>query len=283
MSFREAEDIIKDDSKGASELAIDLADSVLKLPEHELMEYLEKIVKYRYTMTPLINLCNEIFKSLEKDKSFKTKTKDLKNKFLIGRKRAAESMGDHLTKKGHNKVLTFSYSSTVIKGIEVVKEVVVLESRPRKEGRITCKKLVKKGKEIEYWVDAGMCKAMKDVDAVVVGSDSISYEGFLNKLGTRPLAMLSNMMNKDFFVAADTSKILPAKLPLPKKETHPAEEVWKINRSRNIVVNNDYFEITPLKYANFVTERGPENYEKIKKLSEKKKVSKKLMELHPLT
>lgn len=282
MAFRDADDIIRDDSKGASELAIDVVDSVLELDIEDVREYVKKIVKNRYIMTPLINICNEILLCIEKGKDLESKVKHLKNELISNKKKAARETRDLLKNKDQRQVLTLSYSSTVIAALKEVEKVVVLESRPKKEGRKTSKKLAERSKKVQYWIDAGMYKALREVDAVVVGGDTISKEGFLNKIGSRPLSVVSEDMDKEFYVVADNSKLLPSNIPVAKEEIHPSQEVWNLEEDLNVDVRNDYFEFTPLDKAKFITEEGLKEQEEIKKLCKEKEVSNTIMDLHPL-
>ncbi|MBS3782261.1 MAG: hypothetical protein KGY66_02305 [Candidatus Thermoplasmatota archaeon] len=280
MAFRSAEEIVKDDRKGAAKLLRDALESLRKLEKDEIESYLKTLVKKRYSMTPLVNLANQIFLSLEQGEEIDSILEDVEKDLLSRSQEASVEMRKLIKSKDHAEILTLSYSSTVIQTLSTVEKVTVLESRPKKEGKITAKKLSDEEIEVEYWIDAGMCKALERVDCAVVGADTISKKGFLNKIGTRPLAIISESLEKEFYVAADSSKILPSEIPPPKGETHPTEEVW--DNQDDIIVRNDYFEQTQLKRAEFVTENGHIKAEDIRDIAEEKEVSKRLLRIHPL-
>ncbi len=280
MTFRTAEEIINDREKGASELLEDVFEGIQEMERGDIIKFLEKLVKKRYSMTPLVNLSNRIFISIERNEDIEKEIQESRDEFIRYKNEAVRNMKLLLERREKNKILTLSRSSTVIESLSDVEKVVVLESRPLKEGRTTAKKLSEKGIDVDYWVDAGMCKAMEDADCTVIGADTISSEGFLNKLGSRALAMISENLGKKFFVVSDSSKILPERIPTPKKETHPPEEVWDIDS--NIRVKNDYFELTELKKATFITEEGVKNSKEIKKMAKEKKISERLLDIHPL-
>jgi len=280
MTFRSAEEIVKDNRKGASELLEDVIESIQNVKRDEIESYLTTLIIRRYSMTPLVNLANRIFLSIEREKDIDQIVQGLEDEFLSKKENTVAKMKRLLEKKDYTSILTHSYSSTVVQSLSSVEKVKVLESRPKREGRTTARKLSKKGAKIEYWVDMGMCKALENVDCVVVGADTISNDSFLNKIGTRALAIVSDFVEKEFYVVADTSKILPSRIPTPRGESHPPEEVWECDF--DVIVKNDYFELTRLERAEFVTENGQMKSTKIKKIAEKKEVSEKLLNIHPL-
>ncbi len=279
MTFRTAEEIISDREKGASELLEDVFESIRRMEEEDMIKFLEKLVKRRYSITPLVNLSNRIFLSIEKKNDIEKEIDELKQEFYSWKNEAVREMKRLLERKKKDKILTLSRSSTVIRSLSEVEKVVVLESRPLKEGRVTAKRLMEKGVDVDYWIDAGMCKAIEEVDCVVVGADTISIKGFLNKIGSKALAIVSENFGKKFFVVSDSSKILPKGIPTPKMETHHAKEVW--DTQSNISVKNDYFELTELKRATFITEDGIKSSKDIKKIAEGKRVSERLLDIHP--
>lgn len=280
MTSRKSEEIVEDSEKGASELLEDVLESIEDLEEDEVTDYLETLVRERYTMTPLVNLANQIFISIEKECDIEKQIHESKKEFVSRRKKAARKMKRVLETGQYSKVLTLSRSSTVLQILSDAEKAVLLESRPMKESRVTAKKLAEKGVEVEYWVDAGICKALEGADCAVIGADTILKEGFLNKIGSRPLAIVSEKLGKDLYVVADSSKILPEEVPSPEGESHPPQEVW--DSGAEVDVKNDYFELTELKRATFVTEDGIKSSQEIKKIAEEKRVSRRLLEIHPL-
>jgi len=280
MPSRTAEEIISDSEKGASELLEDVFESIRGMEKGNMIKFLETLVKKKYSMTPLVNLSNRIFLSVEQKDDIEIETNELEEKFYSWKNEAAREMKRLLEREKKEKILTLSRSSTVLESLAEVEKVVVLESRPLKEGRVTAKVLNEKGVDVDYWVDAGMCKAIEEIDCAVIGADTISMDGFLNKLGSRALAIVSENFRKDFFIVSDSSKILPRGIPTLEQETHPPKEVWDTGSS--IEVKNDYFELTKLKRATFITEEGIRNSKDIKKIAEGKRVSERLLDIHPL-
>ncbi len=256
MVLRTAEDIICDREKGANQLAQDAVESVLHMPE-DIDGYLEKLVKGRPTMAPLINLANHIYLSMEEGKDVIQEAEEFRKRLVHSRVEAAKNMYGIIKGK---QVLTLSYSSTVKASLERLSRVSILESRPLMEGRKLASELRTSGVDVELWTDAAMKRALQEVDAVVVGADAFTTTHFVNKIGTAPLALCSDELGTPFFVVSDTTKLLPKGVSLTHHEEHPASEVWK-GADGGISVRNPYFESVPLDNVLLVTERGTENVE----------------------
>ncbi len=270
---------INDTEKGAAELTRELADKVSELTQKETKECMETALKARYNMTPVVNLVNEFFLSLEKGEDCRERLKEYSRSIHRNRERTARAVQRIIERKGYPHILTLSYSSTVIEALEKTEKVTVLESSPRKEGRKTGELLFEEGGAVQYWVDAAMYKALEGIDAVVIGADTVTSEGFLNKIGSAPLTLSAEEKGVPVYAAADSSKILPEYLPIPEGEEHPAEEVWSTDI--DIDVHNDYFEFSPWRHAQLVTEDGLQCREKIKQ-QEEKRIAEQVENIHPL-
>ncbi len=278
MGFRSAEEIVKDKEKGASELAVDAAETLKHLEEKEAEEYITKIIKNRGTITPLVNLANEFFLAVEKGRDHQ----DVSNDFVEGIRSAKEDVVENakmiLKDENLSHLATLSYSSTVVETLVHAEEVTVFESRPKREGRKTAEKLPQNIK-INYWVDAGMMKASEDVDAVLVGADTVTSDFFVNKLGTHPLVTCVKECGLPVYVAADTTKYLPDDLTFPIGERHPGEEVWDADTDKiNVEVHNQYFEAVPLTHDHIylISEEGVIDEGTLSNLTEQKEVSSRL-------
>jgi len=282
MRSREASAIVNDTEKGAAELAADAARSVAGLEKDEVQDYLKELLEGRAVMSPLVNLANEIFLAIEEGEDHREAAEDFLDLIDKGGEKASKICADILKDEECRKVLTLSYSSTVVKALKSTDKVIVLESRPAKEGRKTAEILAKSGVKVEYWVDAGMCKALEKVDAVLVGADTVAVDGFLNKLGTRPLSICAEKAGIPFYVVCDSTKILLDAIPAPDGEECPAEEVWStsdIDGRDNIKVMNDYFELTEWDKQKLITEDGA--VKDIERKVKEKEVSKGVLRFYP--
>lgn len=148
--------------------------------------------------------------------------------------------------KNLNKIITLSRSGTVL---EILKlwphknkniRVVVCESRPKFEGRLTAESLAKSGIKTELITDAMMGIFISKVDAAIIGADSILKNGnVINKVGSKSLALLCKQYRKPFFVVSTKSKLSLSNKFKPKQEDQ--EEVFN-RRMINLSVSNFYFE-----------------------------------------
>jgi translation initiation factor 2B subunit (eIF-2B alpha/beta/delta family) len=188
--------------------------------------------------------CKEIFKAVvEEINCYFKKREDIVKS--IGKKAA-----QHI--RNGEKILVHSYSGMVMRGLEEsfrenknVFEVVVTESRPGFEGRLAARRLAEMGIKTTFVVDSAALYALDTCDKVIVGSDLVASEFFINKIGTRALALESKNQDKDFFVICDTSKWVKSwDRPLNTKRYLP-DEVWDY-KNPNCVIENIYFEKTPL-------------------------------------
>ena len=111
---------------------------------------------------------------------------------------------------------------------------------------------------------AGWLMQRGEVDAVVVGADRITSQGFVaNKIGTYPLAVLASHHGIPFYVAAPTSTIdweMKEGWEIPIEERDP-KEVSRCGGSPittpQTSIYNPAFDVTPPQLINaIVTEKG---------------------------
>ncbi len=162
-------------------------------------------------------------------------------------------------------VMTHCHSSLVNSILKKVKKqgkkisVVVSETRPLYQGRLTAKELSKAGIKVKFIVDSAMRSFVNDVDLCLVGADVLTADAFIvNKIGTSMLALAANEARTPFAVASELFKYDPetTKGLLEPIEKRKPSEVWRTN-AKNVEVLNPAFDFTPAKYVNFIiTEKG---------------------------
>ncbi len=159
--------------------------------------------------------------------------------------------------------MTLSISGTVLDVLRAcaatIERVIVLESRPRYEGRETAAALAKRGIAVTLITDAQADIFLPFSQAVVVGADSVLADGgVLNKAGTALLAWAACGHNVPFYVLCETLKISPKHWTgdLSKLEEKEAEEVLE-QPLVGVSVRNFYFDYTPPQLVTgVITERG---------------------------
>jgi len=162
-------------------------------------------------------------------------------------------------------IMTHCHSSTVMKILEKAfsqgKEFSVLctETRPRFQGRITAKELLKAGIPTTMIVDSCARRIMNDVDLVLVGADAVTSEGYvINKIGTSQIALVAKEARTAFASVCETFKFDPDTLKgeFESIELRDKKEVWA-KPPKKLNIYNPAFDATPPHLVDFIiTEIG---------------------------
>jgi translation initiation factor 2B subunit (eIF-2B alpha/beta/delta family) len=159
-------------------------------------------------------------------------------------------------------VLTHSSSNTVAgifrQAARMGKRIqaIATESRPFCEGREMARNLGQQGVPTRVILDAAVARYISDADVVIVGAGRISDDSFINKVGTLGLAMAARNAKVPFYVACESTKLLPASVRtvrevLDLSEQKTAEE-WM-----NVEVVHSFFEEIPNQWiTGIITEEG---------------------------
>ncbi len=270
--------LAQDNVSGAAELARDAADVLALLATQseagDLGSFLgevsatgARIVQAQPSMAPLFNLINSVLFHLDGVESLE----EARRRLEAGARGFAEeltSSGSRIAEEALSllsdgcTVLTHSRSSTVLavlllardRGLEF--EVVCTESRPLYEGRNVAEALSEAGVHTTLVTDASMSHVVPRVDLVMVGADSLSGEGLVNKMGTYGVALAARAHGVSFYALCGTEKLLPEGCPYFEIQARDPEEVWP-GSPQAVEVLNYYFEVTPLEYlSGLVTEKG---------------------------
>ncbi|WP_226481066.1 ribose 1,5-bisphosphate isomerase [Natrinema amylolyticum] len=180
-------------------------------------------------------------------------------------------------------VLTHCHSTDALACIEAAleagKEVeaIVKETRPRKQGHITARRLRERGVPVTLIVDSAARRYLDGADHVLVGADSIAADGsVINKIGTSGLAVNARERGVPVMVAAQTIKLHPDTMTghTVEIELRDEREVLSDEDRATIAggggedgdesteddelrVDNPAFDVTPARYVDaIVTERG---------------------------
>ncbi len=148
------------------------------------------------------------------------------------------------------RVVTISHSSVVARSLidahqsGLNLQVVCLESRPRFEGRTLATYLAEHGLRVEIAVDAAAYDVLSGADLWLVGADSLTEQGVVNKVGTALLAAAAREQGVLGYVLCDRSKLWPAVLGAPPIVAQDTAEVWP-HAPAGVLVHNHYFDLTP--------------------------------------
>ena len=263
------EPIRTDRVSGAAELARRAAVALMEWLEHtasmpdpdwqtELKAFAFALYGAQPAMAPLFNLVNDVLLGLETcdaPELIRLRLRHTVRTFLAH----AERLHDNLAKEAlrflprGSRVLTYSYSSSILAVLREahaqhrISTVFCTESRPMLEGQRLARALASAGVAVEFGVDAAASVLMRRSSVVLVGADSLSYRGLVNKIGTTSLALLSHDAGIPCYAVADRQKWLPAGVsPTDPARREPEEEVWPVPPT-GVTVWNAYFECTPLR------------------------------------
>jgi translation initiation factor 2B subunit (eIF-2B alpha/beta/delta family) len=163
----------------------------------------------------------------------------------------------------HGTLMTHSLSGTVLEVLtacsSTIERVIVLEGRPRYEGRQVAVSLQKAGVATTLITDAQADIFLPRCHVIVVGADSVLANGdILNKAGTALLAWAAQGHGVPLYVLCETLKIATHAWQgdLAQLEEKEAEEVWE-HAAEGIAIRNFYFDHTPAHLVTkLITERG---------------------------
>lgn len=171
-------------------------------------------------------------------------------------------------------LMTDSMSGTVLDALVAcrsqIERVIVLEGRPRYEGRELAQQLVKHGIAVTLITDAQADIFLPRCSAVVVGADTVLANGdVLNKSGTALLAWAARGHKVPFYVLCETLKISPRTWSgdMAQLEEKEAKEVWD-QSIEGIRVRNFYFDRTLARLVTkVITEQGVMGPREIKQVA----------------
>ena len=108
---------------------------------------------------------------------------------------------------------------------------------------------------MELVADGGLFQRLEDVDLVLIGADSISSSGLVNKAGTKGLVITGREMGKPVYSLCGTQKFIPSEYCVHYYARRDPSELYEGTAPLN--VNNFYFDRTALKYlSGVITEEG---------------------------
>lgn len=166
---------------------------------------------------------------------------------------AAEKMARQVDFTG-KRVLLHSNSSTIhilfrhLAFRNLYPSVYQTMSGPVFEGKIQASLLADLGCKVHFINEAAIGRFIHEVDFAVVGADNVFTDGFTNKIGTYPIALVCKEADKPLYVMCDSRKRNPVDYAsrtsaLFEREA-PADELWN-KAPASVKPLNYYFEFTP--------------------------------------
>jgi translation initiation factor 2B subunit (eIF-2B alpha/beta/delta family) len=233
----------------------------------EMFETGWSLIKAQVALAPLINLVNEMMWRLEQHEDL-TGLRHAVSETVVDFKRRLKHHATRVAEASlplipdNSRVVTISNSSTIQRALIYAQragrrfEVLCAESRPGCEGRQTAAILAGHGIPVTLIIDAAAMYMVRTAQTLLIGADLLSNRGLVNKIGTRPLAMIANAANVSVHALCGSEKFLPTGYPFPAQSDWPPEEVWE-HLTPGVKIHNYYFDITPLnEISSIVTEEG---------------------------
>lgn len=169
--------------------------------------------------------------------------------------------------KNGGTYLTHCHSSTVVSMFTKAKKagrkfsVLVTETRPRFQGRITARELLKAGIEDVTMIIDDVAPALiegkqKIIDSVFLGADLLGHEGFINKVGSLGIARMCQGESKPLYCLSVLLKFNPAPFSPELLEDRGGSEIWE-DAPVNLSFYAPAFDYIPYETGvNIVCEKG---------------------------
>ncbi|MFQ5796845.1 MAG: translation initiation factor eIF-2B [Candidatus Bipolaricaulia bacterium] len=279
---------IRDDHRsGATALTHRAAEVFLAWVEEpgdqSLSEMARALVSAKPMMASIFNLANTILLQAEEAESFPEIVAQFTDSLKQTTRRIVDR-GVELIEDG-DVITTVSFSSTVFECLNRTTQfgkdfhVICLESRPRNEGVGLARELGKLGIAVTLIADALGPTEVQGADRAIVGGDTLTPEGLINKAGTYALALAAHTADVPFTVLLGAEKLLPvhnAARLIP--EMDPTELL--VEPAENVTVKNRYFDLTPLGLVSeIVTEQGVLTVREVRKELESIKIHETLQQV----
>lgn len=205
----------------------------------------------------VLHNCIEIIKKKKKISAIDKLIRDLE--------RSSEEIGRHSDKIIRNnwKIMTHCHSGDALAFIKhgwlrhkKKISVIATETEPLEQGIKTAKELAAAKIPVTLITDSAVGFFMKDVDAVIIGTDAIRLSppyGIVNKIGTLNLALAAKKYRKPLYVVGNSLKFDRRKKF--RIEERPTREVYK--RLKGVKIRNPAFDVVDFNLVTkIITEKG---------------------------
>jgi len=218
--------ILHDTTSGSSDIAQRVCQVLKKVPLHDLAKNVEKILEAHASMAAVINAVNRTCLNLERDPV-----------------PTPRDHGDRVIEdfwrenKDRKHWITLSNSHGVRRCLAAAPhklEIKVGISHPDTEGVLTAGHLGKRHR-VTIYEDTKLVGEVQSADAILIGTDLITDDHIVNKIGSLALALGANFFDRPFYVMSSGEKFLTPDLSIFFKV--------KIDRSGNRLIH--YFEPVP--------------------------------------
>ncbi len=272
MEIRGAGKIARSAAEAMKQKALSYSGDNAEEFREKLQEGERILIASRPTAVSLENAVRASLKGMESKHTVK-EIKDLVDSnseaFIRRSSNAVQTIGEIGARRLRTgqRVLTHCNSSAALSVIKAAHfqgkeiEVIATESRPWRQGLLTVRDLMAANVPVTLIVDSAVRWAMKEVDVVVVGADTICSNGaVINKIGTSQVALAAHEANVPFIICAETYKFSPRTVYgelVEIEERDPSEIAKPEELPPGAKMRNPVFDATPPEYIDsIVTEVG---------------------------
>ena len=160
-----------------------------------------------------------------------------------------------------SRVGTLSYSKAVRKSLEYsadkIKSLIISESQPGGEGVRLANDLAQTIKGVILIPDMLWARYIQNCDIIIIGADSITEDGVINKTGSLLLALLAREFEIPLLIAGSRLKLIPHSIILKTSPKNLPNDKLDFHISKNVEIHYPIFEIVPFNLITYiVTEKG---------------------------
>jgi translation initiation factor 2B subunit (eIF-2B alpha/beta/delta family) len=224
-----------------------------------LKEVAMSLLEAQGSMAVVVNLVNQLLYCIDEEGDIRDTTEHYIDHIVTSLDRIAENTLPLMENK--ETIITHSSGATVRRALlhaidkGMKPRVVCTESRPIYEGRKLAEDLSDAGLDVTLVVDAAIFQEIEEADLVLLGADSISIQGLVNKIGTKGVSQVARNLRKDIYVLAGTDKVMPLGVRPYEKDLRSPGEIYK--GDHDLDVRNYYFDLTSMGLMDgLVTEDG---------------------------
>ncbi len=256
--------ILRDNKSGSSEILKSVLNYNLEyLSEKHLdseslghLLHFNKTVEKKFSAMAIVanglNQANQIISELNSDKKQATKiTRKLALliKDIASIDRIIIRNSSVLFPKTTGKIVIVTYSNSgLVKQVitsyrKRISKIYMSDARPANEGRKMAQFFSDIGIEVVFTVDALLPGLLSKADLLMLGTDSIGQDKFINKIGSGVLLESARRLGVKSAILFGSLKIKKADLDTKLKDDYSSREVWSQGCPENITIINQYFEI----------------------------------------
>jgi translation initiation factor 2B subunit (eIF-2B alpha/beta/delta family) len=258
-----AETLAEDAASGASEMHASILNSLLAssdadlsaIPTSEWEDFSVAIHRAKPSIAPVFNIANMIMLMMEQGTKEGGSLRQALMEMLERERKSGTRISEHAAKLIKGRwFMTTSYSGTVAQVLKAMAKtrrikVTVAESSPGGEGRQFAKLLADQGMEAEVIYDSTVFARMEHLDGAIVGADSVTASGLVNKVGTRALAEAARAHDLNAYAVCGWSKICPVVLS--------DLSVSSNSLGKRLTEHVQVFESAPLElFSHIITDQG---------------------------